>query len=94
MRLARRRYVRTSMTWPTPSARPCRGTRPSQFTGMLAREGLLHDARHVVMVALAKDPDEPSLHTLLGQIYEKSGLPEQAAESFDEAQFLLTKGAN
>jgi hypothetical protein len=62
--------------------------------GTLAREGLLHDARQVVMAALAKDPDEPSLHTLLGQIYEKSGLPEQAAESFDEAQFLLTKGAN
>ena len=63
-------------------------------TGTLAREGLLHDARKVVMAALAKDPDEPSLHTLLGQIYQKSGLPEQAAESFDEAQFLLTKGAN
>ena len=63
-------------------------------TGTLAREGLLHDARQVVMAALAKDPDEPSLHTLLAQIYQKSGLPEQAAESFDEAQFLLTKGAN
>ena len=63
-------------------------------TGMLAREGMLYDARQAVMAALAKDPDEPSLHTLLGQIYQKSGLPEQAAESFDEAQFLLTKGAN
>lgn len=63
-------------------------------TGTLAREGLLHDARQVVMAALAKDPDEPSLHTLLGQIYQKTGLHEQAAESFDEAQFLLTRGAN
>jgi hypothetical protein len=62
--------------------------------GTLAREGLLHDARQVVMAALAKDPDEPSLHTLLGQIYQKTGLPDQAAESFDEANFLLTRGAN
>ena len=54
----------------------------------------LHDARQVVMAALARDPDEPSLHTLLGQIYQKTGLPEQAAESFDEANFLLTRGAN
>jgi len=63
-------------------------------TGTLAEAGLLHDARQVVMAALAKDPDEPSLHTLLGQLYQKSGLAEQAAESFDEANFLLTKGAN
>jgi Tfp pilus assembly protein PilF len=60
----------------------------------LAEAGLLHDARLQVMTALAKDPDEPSLHTLLGQLYQKSGLPDQAAESFDEAQFLLTEGAN
>jgi hypothetical protein len=63
-------------------------------TGTLAEAGLLHDARLVVLAALAKDPDEPSLHTLLGQLYQKSGLADQAAESFDEAQFLLTKGAN
>ena len=63
-------------------------------TGTLAEAGLLHDARQVVMAALAKDPDEPSLHTLLGQLYQKSGLHAQAAESFDEANFLLTRGAN
>jgi hypothetical protein len=63
-------------------------------TGTLAGEGLLHDARLVVLAALARDPDEPSLHTLLGQIYQKSGLGDQAAEAFDEAQFLLTRGAN
>ncbi len=63
-------------------------------TGILAGEGLTHDARLVVMAALTKDPDEPSLHVLLGQLYQKAGLPDQAAESFDEAQFLLTRGAN
>jgi hypothetical protein len=63
-------------------------------TGTLAVEGLLHDARLAVLAALARDPDEPSLHTLLGQIYQKAGLADQAAEAFDEAQFLLTRGAN
>ena len=59
--------------------------------GLLAREGLLHDARRVVLVALDADRDEPTLHLLLGDLYTRTGLPEQAAESFDEAQFLLKK---
>lgn len=62
--------------------------------GVLAGEGLLHDARRAVLASLAKDPDEPTLHWLLGNVYLNAGLPEQAAESFDEAQFLLTRGAN
>lgn len=62
--------------------------------GLLAEQGLLHDARLAVMAALARDPDEPTLHTLLGHLYQKVGLSQQAAESFDEAQFLLTRGAN
>jgi len=62
--------------------------------GMLAEHGLLHDARLAVVAALAKDPDEPTLHTLLGHLYQKVGLAQQATESFDEAQFLLTRGAN
>ena len=60
--------------------------------GLLLEQRLLHDARETVLGALAKDSDEPSLHTLLGQIYEKSGLRQQAAESFDEARYLLTRG--
>jgi hypothetical protein len=59
--------------------------------GLLAREGLLHDARRVVMAALDADRDEPTLHTLLGDLYTRTGLTAQAAESFDEAQFLLKK---
>ena len=61
---------------------------------MLAEQGLFHDARLAVVAALVKDPDEPTLHTLLGHLYQKVGLAQQAAESFDEAQFLLTRGAN
>ncbi len=56
--------------------------------GYLASSGLLHDARLTVIAALSKDPDEPTLHLLLGKLYEKSGLPQQAAEEFDEARFL------
>jgi len=61
--------------------------------GMLASNGLLNDARRVVLDALATDPDEPALHQALGSLYQKSGLGELAAESFDEAQFLLTRNA-
>lgn len=59
--------------------------------GLLAREGLLHDARRVVIVALDRDRDEPTLHLLLGDLYTRTGLTTLAAESFDEAQFLLKK---
>ena len=59
--------------------------------GLLAREGLLHDARRVVVAALDADRDEPTLHLLLGDLYTRTGLTDLAAESFDEAQFLLKK---
>lgn len=59
--------------------------------GALAAEGLLHDARLVALSALAGDPDEPTLHALLGKLYLMTGLPELAAESFDEAKFLLSR---
>jgi len=59
--------------------------------GLLAREGLLHDARRVVVAALATDRDEPTLHLLLGDLYTRTGLTDLAAESFDEAQFLLKR---
>jgi hypothetical protein len=59
--------------------------------GLLAREGLLHDARRVVVAALDTDRDEPTLHLLLGDLYTRTGLANLAAESFDEAQFLLKK---
>ncbi len=61
--------------------------------GFLASNGLMHDARLVLVAALAKDPDEPTLHSLIADIYTKTGLPDQAAEAYDEAQFLMTRGA-
>ena len=59
--------------------------------GALAAEGLFHDARLVVLAALARDPDEPTLHMVLGHLYMKTGLPRLAAQSLDEAQVLLTR---
>ncbi len=59
--------------------------------GLLAREGFLHDARGVVVAALAADRDEPTLHLLLGDIYTRTGLTDLAAESFDEANYLLSR---
>jgi hypothetical protein len=58
--------------------------------GLLLREGLIHDARLLLAFALTGDPDEPTLHLLLGNLYLKTGLSDMAAESYDEAKFLLT----
>jgi len=58
--------------------------------GALAANGLFHDARLVAQAALARDPDEPTLHLLLGNLYLKTGLPRLAAQSMDEANFLMT----
>ena len=60
---------------------------------LLAKEGLIHDARLILVAALTRDPDEPTLHQLLGNVYTRASLPEQAAESYDEAQFLMTNVA-
>jgi hypothetical protein len=60
--------------------------------GALAADGLLHDARLAVLSALARDPDEPTLHVLLGNLYLRTGLPHLAAESLDEAEFLERRG--
>lgn len=57
--------------------------------GLLASRGLIHDARLALLAALAKDPDEPTLYLLLGDLYARTGLPAQAAESFEEARFLI-----
>jgi hypothetical protein len=69
------------------------GVSPSSLAavkaGALAAAGLLHDARLTVLSALARDPDEATLHLVLGNLYLRTGLPQLAAESLDEAQFLV-----
>jgi Tfp pilus assembly protein PilF len=63
---------------------------PRTFSLALGADGLVHDARLILVAALTKDPDEPTLHLLLGTLYETTGLRDQAAEAFDEARFLMT----
>ena len=57
--------------------------------GFLARSGLLHDARLRVAEALARQPGEPTLHFLLGELSARQGLGREAMESFAEARYLL-----
>ncbi len=59
--------------------------------GTLAADGYFHDARLVALSALASDPDEPTLHIVLANLYLKTGLPRLAAESMDEARFLMSR---
>jgi hypothetical protein len=65
-------------------------TRATLRAAFLAGNGLLHDARRGLIEALAREPDEPTLHFLLGEIYARQGLPELATESFAEARFLMS----
>jgi hypothetical protein len=57
--------------------------------GVLASHGLVHDARLGLTEEIARHPDEPTLHFLLGDLYMRQGLPEEATESFTEARMLL-----
>lgn len=59
--------------------------------GLLVQEQLYHDARREVLAAIAADPDEPTLHLLLGWVYERTGLTDLAASAFAEAHYLTTR---
>lgn len=56
--------------------------------GYALRDGLYADARRELLTALARDPDEPTLHLLLGQVYDTIGLGELAQREFIEARDL------
>jgi hypothetical protein len=58
--------------------------------GVLASRGFLHDARRVVVTALATDADQPSLHALLGDLYARTGLPREADEAYEQARSLAS----
>jgi hypothetical protein len=58
-------------------------------TGFLAERGLLHDARLRVADALVRQPEEPTLHFLLGDLTARQGLAQESMEAFAEARFLL-----
>jgi hypothetical protein len=61
--------------------------------GVLASRGFFHDARRVVVTALTADADQPSLHTLLGDLYARTGLPREADEAYEQARDLASPPA-
>lgn len=59
--------------------------------GLLASHELFYEAREILLEAIKSDPDEPTLHFLLGEIYEKTGLKSLSMEEYSEADFLSKK---
>ena len=59
--------------------------------GLLSSNDLYYDAREVLTDAVNSDPDEPTLHFLLAEVYEKTGLKDLASEEYSESEFLLKK---
>ncbi len=60
-------------------------------SGLYAGRGLFYDARAVLIDAIKRDPDEPTLHFLLADVYAKTGLDNMAAEEYGESDFLLKR---
>lgn len=85
--------VRQTLTALDPAALPGypKNTVILMRAGYLLEQELYTEARNELQAAIAADPDEPSLHLLLGHVYERTGLTGLAAEEFDEAQFLVTR---
>ena len=59
--------------------------------GLLFREGLYQEARRELLAGIAVDATEPTLHLLIGHVYDRMGLKELAAEAFEEARVLSTQ---
>jgi hypothetical protein len=57
--------------------------------GLLVSRELFHDAREMLAEAVKDDPDEPTLHFLLADIYDKTGPKNLALEEYSESDFLL-----
>jgi hypothetical protein len=90
---AEARRVRESLDVLVPASLP--GYPPSSVAlmraGYVLRDGLYADARRELLTALAGDPDEPTLHLLLGQVYDTIGLGELAQREFIEARDLSSR---
>jgi hypothetical protein len=88
--VAEAKRVRESLDILVPASLP--GYPPSSVAlmraGYVLRDGLFADARRELLTALAGDPDEPTLHLLLGQVYDTIGLGELAQREFIEARDL------
>jgi Tfp pilus assembly protein PilF len=54
----------------------------------LISKELFYDARDILAEAISADSDEPTLHFVLGDLYDKTGLKNLASEEYNEAEFL------
>jgi hypothetical protein len=85
--------AREAMDLITPAALPgsSRSSVAVMRAGWLFQQQLYADSRRELIAALAVDPDEPTLHVLLGQVYERIGLGEMATREFIEARDLSSR---
>lgn len=60
-------------------------------SGFLLQEGLYSEARKELVSAAKADPTEPTLHFLLGMLYEQAGLVDMAGRKFWEAHDLVSR---
>lgn len=71
-----------------------KGDSPTTVTlarvALLFQERLYQSALDEIQSAIAKDKTEPNLQFMLGHVYDRMGLREQAAAAFDHAQKLST----
>ena len=56
--------------------------------GLLFKETLYADARRELVTAIGTSPDEPTLHLVLGHVYDRTGLLYLASSEFDQATAL------
>ena len=64
------------------------GTVPSLCAALLIDEGLFADARRELLAAIDARPTESAYHVLLADIYRRTGLDSEAAESTRRARLL------
>jgi len=60
-------------------------------SGFLIQQGLYSEARTELVSAVRVDPTEPTLHYLLGMLYEQAGLTDMAEYEFWEAHNLASR---
>jgi hypothetical protein len=58
--------------------------------GFFFREGFYQESRREILAGIAADANEPTLHLLLGYVYDRMGLKEAAGAAFEEARLLST----
>jgi len=59
--------------------------------GLLFQQRFYADARRELETGIVASPEEPTLYLLLGHVYDRIGLKQQAANAFDEAEALSTR---